>query len=250
MKHEKHQGHHATHGHAHTKHVGMAEHHEMHHEGHHKGGHEEHGHKHHAAHKGFEHHSPHHHENAKSHHDGKKHGGEHYNPVEHGYGFGRHHDAGTGHGASIAGNSGPHTNDDKQHWIAGAIKHPGSFSKDAKKHHETTHEFAEKEKDKGGKMGKKADLALTLENMHGGHKAHAERHGGAHGHHIAGGEHGPHEHGSGKAGHHPPVAHQEPHRFKGHNTPGTHGFGHGVDRRDGHHRMSGHAGAHRIGHRE
>jgi hypothetical protein len=48
------------------------------------------------------------------------------------------------------------------HWIQGAIKHPGSFTKSAKAHGESVHEYAEKEKGKGGLVGKRANLALTL----------------------------------------------------------------------------------------
>lgn len=51
-------------------------------------------------------------------------------------------------------------------WIAGAIKKPGSFRAAAKRAGESTHEYAEQEKDKGGKMGKRANLALTLMKMH------------------------------------------------------------------------------------
>ena len=53
-------------------------------------------------------------------------------------------------------------------WIKGAIKHPGSFRAAAKKHGESTHEYAEKEKDASGKVGKRARLALTLMKLHHG----------------------------------------------------------------------------------
>ena len=53
-----------------------------------------------------------------------------------------------------------------KNWIAGAIKHPGSFRAAAKKHGMSTHAYAEKEKSAGGKLGKKANLALTLMGMH------------------------------------------------------------------------------------
>ena len=55
---------------------------------------------------------------------------------------------------------------EKKHWIAGAIKHPGSFTKSAKAHGMSTHAFAEKEKHASGKTGKRARLALTLSKMH------------------------------------------------------------------------------------
>ena len=52
-------------------------------------------------------------------------------------------------------------------WIAGATsKNKGSFRAAAKKHGESTHEYAEKEKDASGKVGKRARLALTLMGMH------------------------------------------------------------------------------------
>jgi hypothetical protein len=47
-------------------------------------------------------------------------------------------------------------------WIAEAIKKPGSFRSAAKKHGESTKEYAENEKDASGKVGKRARLALTL----------------------------------------------------------------------------------------
>lgn len=54
-------------------------------------------------------------------------------------------------------------------WIAKATsKHKGSFRAAAKKRGMSTHAFAEKEKNVGGKMGKKANLALTLMGLHHG----------------------------------------------------------------------------------
>lgn len=50
-------------------------------------------------------------------------------------------------------------------WIQGAVKHPGSFTRSAKKAGESVHEYAEKEKGKGGVTGKRARLALTFEKM-------------------------------------------------------------------------------------
>lgn len=45
------------------------------------------------------------------------------------------------------------------------VKHPGVFSAAAKRHGESTHEYAEKEKGAGGKLGHRANLALTFEGM-------------------------------------------------------------------------------------
>lgn len=45
------------------------------------------------------------------------------------------------------------------------IKHPGSFSRAAKRHHESTHAFAEKEKHASGTEGHRARLALAFESM-------------------------------------------------------------------------------------
>lgn len=53
------------------------------------------------------------------------------------------------------------------HWIAKATsKHKGSFRKAAQKHGMSTKAYAEKEKDKGGTVGKRANLALTLMKLH------------------------------------------------------------------------------------
>ena len=54
----------------------------------------------------------------------------------------------------------------KKNWIAGAIKHPGAFSAEAKAAGESTHKYAEEKKDASGTTGKRARLALTLEKMH------------------------------------------------------------------------------------
>lgn len=51
-------------------------------------------------------------------------------------------------------------------WIKGAIKHPGSLTKEAKKHGESPMEFAREHKNAPGKTGKRARLALTLGKMH------------------------------------------------------------------------------------
>ncbi len=45
------------------------------------------------------------------------------------------------------------------------VKHPGSFSKAAKKVGMSTHSLAEKDKSSSGVMGKRARLALTFEKM-------------------------------------------------------------------------------------
>ena len=56
-----------------------------------------------------------------------------------------------------------------KHWIQGAIKHPGSFSKAAKKHHMSTAQFAAKVKANPGKYSKttrrRAALAGTLRHI-------------------------------------------------------------------------------------
>jgi hypothetical protein len=53
-------------------------------------------------------------------------------------------------------------------WIAKATsKNKGSFRAAAKKHGMSTKSFAQKEKGASGKMGKRANLALTLMGMHG-----------------------------------------------------------------------------------
>lgn len=52
-------------------------------------------------------------------------------------------------------------------WIAQATsKHKGSFRKAAEKHGLSTKSYAEKEKNAGGKVGNKANLALTLMGFH------------------------------------------------------------------------------------
>ena len=50
-------------------------------------------------------------------------------------------------------------------WIAGAIKKPGSFTKQAKAAGKSTHEFAEEKKGAKGKTGKRARLALILAGL-------------------------------------------------------------------------------------
>lgn len=50
-------------------------------------------------------------------------------------------------------------------WIAGAIKHPGSFKKKAEAAGKTTREFAAEKAGSSGKVGKQARLAETLMGM-------------------------------------------------------------------------------------
>lgn len=55
-------------------------------------------------------------------------------------------------------------------WIAKATsKHKGSFRAAAKKHGLSTHAYAEKKKESGGTVGKRARLALTLMHLGGRH---------------------------------------------------------------------------------
>ena len=55
-------------------------------------------------------------------------------------------------------------------WIAGAIKHPGAFTKKAKAAGEGVQEFAHEKEHAKGKTGKQARLALTLKGL----KSHAK----------------------------------------------------------------------------
>lgn len=50
-------------------------------------------------------------------------------------------------------------------WISKAIKHPGSFSASAKRAGKSTSEFAHEKEHAGGKIGRRARLALTLMAM-------------------------------------------------------------------------------------
>jgi hypothetical protein len=50
-------------------------------------------------------------------------------------------------------------------WIAGAIKHKGALTAQAKKAGETPMEFAREHKGDSGKTGQRARLALTLRKM-------------------------------------------------------------------------------------
>jgi hypothetical protein len=52
-----------------------------------------------------------------------------------------------------------------EHWIAGAIKHPGAEKKAAAKAGMSTHAYMEKNKGAGGTAGKRARLGLMLSGM-------------------------------------------------------------------------------------
>lgn len=53
----------------------------------------------------------------------------------------------------------------RKDWIQKAHLKKGAFTKSAKSHGESVHEYAENEKSKGDKVGKRARLALTFESM-------------------------------------------------------------------------------------
>lgn len=53
-------------------------------------------------------------------------------------------------------------------WIQSAIKHPGSFTRSAKKAGKSVGEFAEEHKHDSGTTGRRARLAITLRGMHHG----------------------------------------------------------------------------------
>jgi hypothetical protein len=50
----------------------------------------------------------------------------------------------------------------KQHFIKGAIKHPGAFSAQAKKAGQSTRQYALAHQSDSGTTGRRARLALTL----------------------------------------------------------------------------------------
>lgn len=60
---------------------------------------------------------------------------------------------------------------DKDKWMQDAVKRSGAFSRKAKEHHMTTHQYAEKEKHAGGTLGKEANLALTFAKERPGHNS-------------------------------------------------------------------------------
>jgi hypothetical protein len=51
-------------------------------------------------------------------------------------------------------------------WIAGAIKHPGALTRQAKAAGKSPMAFAEEHKGDSGTTGKRARLAITLRGMH------------------------------------------------------------------------------------
>ena len=53
----------------------------------------------------------------------------------------------------------------KKNWMSGAVKHPGSFTREARAAGESVHEYAEKEKHASGTLGERARLALTFEEV-------------------------------------------------------------------------------------
>lgn len=61
----------------------------------------------------------------------------------------------------MAINAGP-----SKHWIAGAIKNPGSFTRQAQSAGMSVPAFAQKKKHAKGQIGRRARLAQTLENLH------------------------------------------------------------------------------------
>lgn len=151
-----------------------------------------------------------------------------YNPVHDGYGSSNHHSEESGWGEAIAGGKGQkHAHDNMSHNIAGGKSEFGES-----KLRSSDNPRSDDRQPHGRRTGEPREVESR-----------------SMAHHIAGGEHGHHEHGSGKAEHHPSVDHREPHRFHGGRVEGAHGFGHGVNRREGHLRMSGMSGAHRIGKR-
>lgn len=50
-------------------------------------------------------------------------------------------------------------------FIKGAIKHPGSFSRSAKRAHMSTAAYAQKKKHAGGTVGRRARLAIVLRKL-------------------------------------------------------------------------------------
>ncbi len=52
-----------------------------------------------------------------------------------------------------------------KNWIAGAIKHPGAFTKKAKAAGESVSKFAHEKEHASGKTGQQARLALTLKGL-------------------------------------------------------------------------------------
>jgi hypothetical protein len=55
-----------------------------------------------------------------------------------------------------------------KNWISGAIKHPGSFTKEAKSAGKSVKDFAHQKEHSKGVVGKRARLAIILSNMRKG----------------------------------------------------------------------------------
>ena len=55
----------------------------------------------------------------------------------------------------------------KKGWISGAIKKPGSFTASAKKAGKSVAAYAQEKKGAGGKVGRRARLAITLGKLRG-----------------------------------------------------------------------------------
>jgi hypothetical protein len=53
----------------------------------------------------------------------------------------------------------------KKNWIKGAIKNPGSFTKQAKRAGESVKQFSQQKKGAKGITGRRARLAITLGKM-------------------------------------------------------------------------------------
>lgn len=53
----------------------------------------------------------------------------------------------------------------EKHWIQGAIKHPGAFTKKAEAAGKSVSEYAAEKKHAGGTLGKQARLAQTLAGL-------------------------------------------------------------------------------------
>jgi hypothetical protein len=53
----------------------------------------------------------------------------------------------------------------KKLWIAGAIKEPGSFTRQAKRAGKSVAAFAQEKKGASGKTGHRARLAITLKKL-------------------------------------------------------------------------------------
>lgn len=54
----------------------------------------------------------------------------------------------------------------KDHWITGAVKHPGAFTAEAKHAGKSVGQFAQEHVHASGKVGERARFALTMRAMH------------------------------------------------------------------------------------